>query len=79
MIEPDYSALIPYKICDIVALIIENYQYSFPDALQFLYPSKLYQNLSIESTKLWHLSAYKLFDMLEEEKQTGIFQFPDFV
>jgi hypothetical protein len=74
-----YSSLIPYKISQILSLIIENNQSNFISALSYLYKSKLYDYLSDETTKLWHLSAEKLFDMLEEEKKHGKLQFPDFV
>jgi hypothetical protein len=75
----NYSSLIPYKIIQTVSLIIEINKIDFIDAVSYLYKSKLYENLSIETTKLWHLSAEKLFDLLENEKQNNVFEFPDFV
>lgn len=76
---PDYSALIPYKIMDIVKLVMENKNTEFSDAISYLYQTQLYEFLSNEQTKLWHLSTHKLFELLEDEKQTNQFQFPDFV
>jgi hypothetical protein len=35
--------------------------------------------LTNETTKLWHLSDEQLFDLLENEKKTSNFVFPDFV
>lgn len=74
-----YESLIPYKILEIVSLIIEDNKSDFRDSLRYLYASKLYNYLTDETTKLWHLSAEKLFDMLKNEKKGNKFQFPDFV
>lgn len=75
----NYASLIPYKISEIVMLIMENKKPDFTNAVKYLYKSKLYKHLSDETTKLWHLSAEKLFDILENEKKNNEFQFPDFV
>lgn len=75
----NYASLIPYKILEIISLIIGNNQLNFINALNYLYASKLYNYLTDETTKLWHLSAEKLFEMLESEKKQGKLQFPDFV
>ena len=79
MTKIDYTAIIPYKIKDIILLIIENNNICFIDAISYLYNSKLYEYLSQEETKLWHLSYSKLYDLLENEKQNYFFEFPDFV
>jgi len=79
MTDPDYSILIPYKIDDLISMITESKKNSLQDALFYLYNSKLYAYLSDESTKLWHLSTHKLFELLETEKEKNIFEFPDFV
>ncbi len=54
-------------------------QISFFETLHYLYESKLYEMLSKEETKVWHLSNNKLFLMLEDEKRTNILTLPDFV
>lgn len=74
-----FDSLIPFKIEDFISLIIEKKQIDFEDAIVYLYDSKLYEALSKEETKLWHLSTYELFNMLENEKKTGDFEYPDFV
>lgn len=79
MTNPNYTSIIPYKISEITSLIIENKKIKFEDAINYLYLSKLYDFLSDEKTKLWHLSSYKLFELLEKEKQSNNFDFPDFV
>lgn len=74
-----FKPIIPLKIQDLTSLIIERKQIEFQKAIQYLYSSKLYEALSNEETKLWHLSIEKLFDMLENEKRTRKIIFPDFV
>ncbi|MBU0488892.1 MAG: hypothetical protein KKD31_13170 [Bacteroidetes bacterium] len=75
----DYSSIIPTKVQDLVSLIIEAKRLEFREALQYLYWTKLYEALSNEETKLWHLSSEKLLDMLETEKLTNELIYPDFV
>jgi len=75
----DYKTLIPYKLIDIIQLIMDNNKKSFFEALHYLYGSKLYNALSNETTKIWHLSHHKLFDMLENEKQNNVLELPDFI
>ncbi len=75
----NFEVLIPYKIVDIISLIMGERSLNFTDALRYLYESKLYNLLSDESTKLWHLSSEKLFDILEHEKQHNQLELPDFV
>ncbi len=79
MTKESLEALIPIKIEDFVSLIIERKQLVFEDAIVYLYDSKLYEALSNEETKLWHLSTPELFNMLENEKDTGDFEYPDIV
>jgi len=75
----DYKTLIPYKLIDIIQLIMDNQKKNFFEALHYLYGSELYNVLSDETTKIWHLSHYKLFDMLENEKQSKVLELPDFI
>lgn len=74
-----YSIIITYKIKDLIGLIILNKKLTFYKSITYLYESKTYEYLCNESTKLWHLSTNKLFDILEYEKKTNILKLPDFV
>jgi hypothetical protein len=74
-----FTSLLTLKIQDLTSLIIEQKQFEFKKALHYLYSSKLYIVISNEETKLWHLSSQKLFEMLENEKQTKKVIYPDFV
>ena len=79
MTAPDYTSLIPYKISNIISLLIVNNKLIFRDAIDYLYQSKMYELLSDTETKLWHLSPNKLYEMLEKEKLNNQFEYPDFV
>lgn len=80
MNDNEFEIIVELKVRDLVTLIIMNTKNSIlVDALEYLYESKLYQNLIREETKLWHLSAEKLYDMLSIEKETNVLIYPDFV
>jgi hypothetical protein len=79
MDKKEFESFIEIKIRDIIALTIDREHLSFEEALQYTYESKLYEGLIDESTKLWHLSAEKLFEMLNNEKRTNELIFPDYV
>ena len=74
-----FESIFPFKVEDLVSLIIEKKQFSFDEALDYLYSSKLYDALQFEETKLWHLSTEKLFDMLVNEDFTDTLDYPDFI
>ncbi|MBU0488300.1 MAG: hypothetical protein KKA07_15905 [Bacteroidetes bacterium] len=75
----EFESILTVKIQDLLSLIIDTRKLSFDEALVFLYKSKLYEALSDEETKLWHLSSQLLLEMLETEKQTNELIYPDFV
>jgi hypothetical protein len=75
----EFESIMPLKVEDLISLIVEKKQFEFDIALSYLYDSKLYDALSTEETKLWHLSSEKLLDMLVAEKDTGELVYPDFV
>jgi len=79
MNDKQFNAILEIKIESLVALIMEQQGLSFEDALSFLYTSKLFEKLAIEELKLWHLSFYKLYDILKHEHETGKLLLPDFV
>ena len=77
--ETEFDSFIELKVQDLVSLIIEIEKLEFVDALQYLYESKLYLALIDETTKIWHLSTEKLFEMLKNEKTKNELEFPDYV
>ena len=73
------NEIILLKIQDLISFIVEKKNFKFIDAVHYLYESISYENLTNEETKLWHLSTPKLFEILEIEKITNEFIYPDFV
>lgn len=79
MMNKEFELIVILKIQDLVALIMETNKVELVEALEYLYQSKLYTAMIDESTKLWHLSTEKLFEMLLIEKETFELIYPDFV
>lgn len=79
MQKAEFESILELKVQVLISLIMETENKAFLDALEFLYESKLYEALADESTKLWHLSTEKLYDMYTNEKQGNKLEFPDFV
>ena len=61
----------------ILELIIKEYAVSDEKAAEMLYSSELFKTLEDEKTKLWHLSAHALFEMFQEERETGQITYPE--
>ncbi|MDH6306811.1 hypothetical protein M2459_002173 [Parabacteroides sp. PF5-5] len=61
--------MLPFKIQQLLEMIIENNALSVKDAIQYLYSSKLYKQMSDEDSYLWQLSTANLYDMLHTEKR----------
>jgi hypothetical protein len=49
----------------------------FEDAAAALYGSELYRGLEDEGTKLWRLSPLALTDLLGQELDTGVIEWPE--
>ena len=61
----------------IIDLLMTNRTLSLEEATDALYNSQLYKALEDEETKLWRLGYPLLFDLLEEELNTGTITFPE--
>lgn len=77
MEKKKFEAMLVLLVPQVIHLIAENYSYSEVEASKEFYSSKVYSFLEEEDTKLWHLSPLTLFNMFDEEKQTGNFIFPE--
>ena len=62
------NAILPFKLQQFVAYIMEKKIFSLRDALCYLYSTELYGKLMDSSAKMWYLSTLTLYDMLEKEK-----------
>ena len=63
------TAVMPFKLQQLVAVIMEKKQLGVKDAFHYLYTSHCYTLLLQEDAKLWYMSALGIYDLLEEEKQ----------
>lgn len=61
--------MLPYKIQQLLDMIMTKKGLNSKDAMQYLYSSDLYQLMTMEESYLWQLSTPYLYDMLEEKKQ----------
>ena len=66
-----------FLVPQVLSLIIEKYKVDDEKAAEVFYASALYKSLEDEQTKLWHLSANALFEMFQEEQQTGRITYPE--
>lgn len=72
-----FTAVMGILVPQVIRLITENYAYDEITAANEFYKSNLYALLEQEDTKLWHFSPLTLFNMFDEEKKTGAFEFPE--
>jgi len=70
------TAIMPFKLQQLVELIMEKKQLGVEDAFHYLYTSNSYQLLLQEDTKLWYMSGMGIFELLEEEKKEEKFDNP---
>ncbi|MDR2064238.1 MAG: DUF3791 domain-containing protein [Prevotellaceae bacterium] len=63
------TAIMPFKIQQLIEIIMERKQLDYQDAFDYLYSSDCYKLLSDEYAKLWYMSGLDIFSLLEEEKK----------
>ena len=61
----------PFKVQQLVEVIMEKKQFGIEDAFHYLYTSDCYELLLQPDTKLWYMSALGIYELLEEEKNTA--------
>jgi hypothetical protein len=62
------TAIAPFKVQQLVEVIMDKKALSFTDALHYLYSSELYARLFLEETKWWYSGGDALYDLIEQEK-----------
>lgn len=72
-----FESMLMLIVPEVVKLILEKYKWDEIIASEEFYNSKVYEKLEDEETKLWHLSPLTLFNMFNEEQQTGDFSYPE--
>ena len=71
------STALIFLVPQILELIINEYKVDDERAAEMFYSSELYKGLEEEETKLWHLSAHALFEMYQQELETGEIIYPE--
>ncbi len=69
-IEELETAIMPFKVQQLVEIIMERKQLDYEDAFDYLYHSDCYKKLFDEEAKLWYMSGLSIFEMIEEEKMS---------
>ena len=77
MADKKFEAILTLLVPQVVNLICENNRLDEMAASREFYESKVYSLLEQEDTKLWHFSPLTLFNMFDEERETGDFQMPE--
>jgi hypothetical protein len=61
----------------IVQMVMESRGITNIEATRMLYDSSLYAMMENEESKLWHLSPLTLYELLQEELETGTINYPE--
>ena len=77
MNDKNISSVIAMITPGIINLLIINKKIDLKHASDILYNSELYKLLEKEELKLWRLGYPILYDLLEEELNTGQIIFPE--
>jgi hypothetical protein len=77
MTNDQLSGLLALIDAPLINAIMERRGTGYKKAAELLYTSTLYAKLEDEQTKLWHLSAETLYDLLDEELRTGKITYPE--
>ena len=77
MSDNQFSAMLGIIVPEVVDLIIKNSNLEESRAVSLFYQSKLYRELSDESSKLWHYSPQTLYTMYQDEILTGTYDYPE--
>ena len=77
MTDEKLSALLTVLNPFVIQLIMEKRNLTNIEATQLFYNSSLYEMLENEASKIWHLSPLTLYELFEEEMETGNINYPE--
>ena len=77
MNEDQFSAMLAIIVPSIIDLITKNSNVDDDKAISQFYQSKLYHELSDETSKLWLYSPMTLYTMYQDELLTGSYDYPE--
>jgi hypothetical protein len=75
--QQNISSVIALITPGVIDLLMKKRSLSLEEASNILYNSQLYKVLEDEKTKMWRLGYPLLYDLLEEELNTGKITFPE--
>lgn len=74
MSKDEFEVILVDQVNDVLQIIQERKGMNALDARLYFYSSNLYSLLEREETKVWYYSGPQLYELLEEEKETGEIQ-----
>lgn len=63
--QDNLHLLLPGKVTVLARFYAEDHNCTMLEALRYIYSTPLYEQLSVESTKLWHQGAVTLYEILQ--------------
>lgn len=72
-----FSAMLAIIVPPILDQITKNSNVDEKTVISRFYQSKLYRELSDETSKLWHYSPMTLYTMYQDELLTGTYDYPE--
>ena len=78
MDKDKFAALLPVIVGGLANKIIEETRVGEDEAFEKLYNSELYKVLENERTKVWTYSVPQLFDLYQNEINTGSLELPEY-
>lgn len=64
--QQNLHLFIPGKVANVAAIIADQEHCSMLEAMRRFYASPVYRQLEQEDTKLWHLGAVALWEMMKQ-------------
>ena len=75
--DKNISSVVAMITPGIISLLMKNRGLVLEEASDILYNSKVYRTLEDEETKVWRLGYPLLYNLLEEELNTGNITWPE--
>jgi hypothetical protein len=72
-----HETMLIFLVPQVVRIIAERHEVQETDAARSFYKSQLYHLLEQEETKMWHFSPLTLFNLYNDEVNTGNFVIPE--
>lgn len=77
MNDDQFSSMLALIVPPVIERITQSSNVGDAAAICCFYRSKLYQELSDETSKLWHYGPMTLYTMFQDELLTGTYDYPE--